>query len=71
MMFEAQLHEAPQLIEAQKAAAGGEDAVGPQAVMIAEQESSRDRNACPHRVRAQKAFERSEGTDHRLPRRLR
>ena len=53
------------LISAQWPAAPGEDDVGPQAMLVAEQQSSRDSNAFPPHLGAQEAFERAQGADHR------
>jgi hypothetical protein len=70
-MLEAGRDELPPLIEAQGTAALGKDSVGPQAVMVTQQQSSRHRDACFHPLLAQVALERAVGTDHRPSRRPR
>jgi hypothetical protein len=70
-MLEAGRDEVLPLIDAQVTAALGKDNVGPQAVMVTQQQSSRHRDACFHPLRAQVAFERTVGTDHRPSRRPR
>ena len=66
-MLQARPDQVLTLILAQRLAALGENDVGPQAVPLAEQKSSRERNALPDRLPAQEDLKHAEGVDHGLP----
>jgi hypothetical protein len=70
-MLEARPDKLPPLIKAQGTPGLGEDDVGPQGVLVTQQQSSRHSDACFHPLLAQVALERAVGTDHRPSRRPR